>query len=211
MHLESHLAIGWLMGNLVPRADRRFRALVTFSAMAPDLDGVSYLLGPDAYSRAHHVYGHNIFAGIACTILCAALASPGWRIRTTLFAALAFASHWVGDYYFSGWPLMTFWPFSRHDVMYRPRIGLDHPINMVFGYVSLAFLFLSPFVWKRTVFETFWPAMDRLLSGYTQPRTLSCALCHRPTAQQCARCGKPICLRHGKISRQLTITCGCGA
>jgi len=113
MQVECHIAVGWLMGNLVPGADRRFRALITFSAVAPDLDALSYVFGPTAYNNCHHCYGHNIFAGALFTILCTILARPGWRWITALFAALGFASHWLGDYFFSGWPLKTFWPISN--------------------------------------------------------------------------------------------------
>lgn len=207
MQLETHLAIGWLMGNLVPGGDRRLRGLVCFSALAPDLDGVSYVLGPDAYSNSHHVYGHNVFAGIAFTFVCFALSRPGWRLVTTALAAAGCASHWVGDYYLSGWPLMTFWPVSRHEVMYRPRIGLDHPINQVLSIASILFFIVGAFVWKRTIFEFVWPAMDRLLVGLTLPRTDRCAVCERPTAQHCIRCGNALCLRHARLTGGMRVTC----
>jgi hypothetical protein len=211
VQLESHLAIGWLMGNLVPGADRRFRGLVVFSALAPDLDGISYLFGPNAYSHCHHVLGHNIFAGVLFTVICTVLARPGWRRLTMVFAILGFASHWVGDYYFSGWPLMTFWPVSRAEQMYRPRIGLDSPINHVFSYASLVFFVVSTWWWRRTILEPVWPAMDRLLVGLTLPRTLKCATCGRATGQRCCVCGEAVCLRHGRVTRALEVCCGrCG-
>jgi hypothetical protein len=207
MQLESHLAVGWLMGNLVGGADRRFRGLVAFSALAPDLDGVPYLFGPDAYSASHHVYGHNVFFGLLVMVACTLLVPRGWRAKMALLSALGFASHWVGDYYFSGWPLMTWWPLSRDEVMHRPRIGLDHPINHALSYASLTFFVVSTFFWKRTIFEPVWPAMDRLLVGLTRPRTLRCATCQRRTAQQCARCGVAVCLRHGRITRRWLVSC----
>lgn len=207
MQLETHLAVGWLMGNLVQGADRRFRGLVAFSALAPDLDGVSYLLGPDMYSRCHHVLGHNIFAGVLFTLVCTLLARPGWRWMTMCFAVLGFASHWVGDYFFSGWPLMTFWPVSRIEQMHRPRIGLDAPINQVFSYSSLVFFIVSTWWWRRTIFEPVWPAMDRLLVGLTTPRTLRCATCGRATGQRCGTCDKPVCLKHGRVTRKLAVCC----
>ncbi len=207
MQLESHCAVGWLIGNLVPGAGRRVRAIAVFSAMAPDLDGVAYAFGPDAYSRSHHVYGHNVFAGMVFTLFCVWLARPGWRTVVALVAGLGFASHWAGDYYLSGWPLMTFWPISHAEQMYRPRIGLNHPINQMLSYASLLFFVASIWFWHRTIFETVWPSMDRLLVGLTRPRTMHCAICQRRTAQSCSVCGKPLCLRHARISIRTTIHC----
>ena len=126
---------------------------------------------------------------------------------TMLFAALGFASHWIGDYYLSGWPLMTFWPFSRAEQMHRPRIGLDSPINAAFSYKSLAFFVISTWWWRRTIFEPVWPAMDRLLVGLTAPRTLQCAACDRKTGQRCSGCGEPVCLKHGRVTRRFAIQC----
>lgn len=207
MQLESHLAVGWLLANLAPGGGRRFRALVTFSALAPDLDGVSYLLGQDAYAHSHHIYGHNVFAGAVFTILCTALASRGSRRWMLLSATIGFASHWAGDYFLSGWPLMSFWPVSRTEVMFRPRIGLDHPINHVLSFASLIFLAASTWWWRRTVFESVWPAMDKLLSGLTLPRDKRCATCMARTAQTCDTCGAAVCLKHARVTRRLTVQC----
>ena len=79
-------------------------------------------------------------------------------------------------------PSRRTWTVSREEVMYRPRMGLDHPINRVFSYASLLFFVVSTFWWKRTIFETVWPAMNRLLVGLTEARTLSCSTCRRRTA-----------------------------
>jgi hypothetical protein len=207
MQLEAHLAVGWLAGNLVPRSDRRIRALAMFAALAPDLDGVPYLLGPDIYARTHHIYGHNVFAGLLITILCTALAGRRRWLAGLVVGVAGFVTHWVGDYYLSGWPLMTFWPLSRDEVMFRPRIALDHPINHVLSFASLIFLAASIWWWRRTVFESVWPAMDRLLVGLTQPRTLHCTHCQSKTAQRCHRCGQPLCLRHAKLTPRLQIRC----
>lgn len=67
MHVPTHLAISWLIGHsLVERRDRR---LVAWSGVAPDLDALSLLAGPAAYSQYHHVLTHGLLAAFVGTAL----------------------------------------------------------------------------------------------------------------------------------------------
>lgn len=207
MHVEAHLACGWLIANVSRLPSRRDRLLITLSAVAADADGLSYLFGTSAYADWHHVGGHNIFAAGLVVVLASVLtAQAKWWVMG-LLALAGFASHWLGDYFLSGWALETFWPVSRSEVMFRPRIGLDHPINIALSYASLVFMAGSAWLFGRTPLEFVWPKLDALLVSMTRRRDKACAACGGKTNQVCAGCGQPVCLRHARVSTRMVVRC----
>ena len=59
MHIQTHVMSGFCVGDLFPiSAKERFFCML--AASLPDLDGVTYVLGQNAYWATHHVYGHNL-------------------------------------------------------------------------------------------------------------------------------------------------------
>ena len=50
MQVFAHAGIGWILAE-AGRGDRRFRQVVFLASLLPDLDGLSLLFGPEAYSR----------------------------------------------------------------------------------------------------------------------------------------------------------------
>src|SRR5512133_3668578 len=127
MNTEAHLAVGWLLAQFGGEG-RRYRGWVVLSALAPDLDVVTYLLGADTYARWHHVLGHNIFFSLAFSLL-ATLACRRGRMQMFLMTQLGFYSHYFGDYFLTNFSLQFFWPLSDAEFLFSRKIGLDHPIN----------------------------------------------------------------------------------
>jgi membrane-bound metal-dependent hydrolase YbcI (DUF457 family) len=207
MHLESHVACGWLLANLWPGATKRQRFLITLSAAISDADGLTYLVSGDLYAHWHHTVGHNIFAAIAMTTAALLLTRGRQWLPMLLLTQIGFWSHMIGDYFFSGWGVAIFWPLSHNEVMYRPRIGLDHPINIALCYAAYIYCAASIWIHRRTILEFFWPSMDALLIRMFGRRTATCHICSRRTGVLCDTCGKPVCLRHAQITTSLTIRC----
>ena len=54
MHSEAHAGVGWLLGVLAPKSDRRLRARAVGAAVIPDIDAVAYLGGYEAYSKCNN-------------------------------------------------------------------------------------------------------------------------------------------------------------
>ena len=110
MHLPTHLAISWLIGQGLP--GRRDRRLVAWAGVVPDLDALSLLAGAGAFSRFHHSMTHGIVAAVIVTAVCPVLARA--RLRVAGLALLAFHVHLLCDLPGSGvdWPIAYLWPFS---------------------------------------------------------------------------------------------------
>ncbi len=196
MNLETHFACGWVLGNLWPGAARRERFLAVAAALISDVDGLSYLAGESAFSNWHHTVGHNVFVTVPLVVGAALLARKGRTFSTVVMVLLAFLSHMVGDYFLSGWELWPLWPASRWEVMFRPRMGLDHPANVVLSYASFAMMAASLWMWGRSPLELFWPSRDALLARAVRP----CGL-------RCDECGEKLRLNHAVIGRGSRIVC----
>jgi hypothetical protein len=156
MHLPNHLAISWLIGHTLP--ERRDRRLVAWAGVAPDLDALSLLAGEGAFSEYHHVLTHGIVAAIVFTILWTALARQ--RLRVMVLSLVAFHVHLICDLLGSekDWPIVYFYPFSRHEFITPYGWSLASPQN---GIVWLAAVGTTVWVGVkhgRTFAETFLPA-----------------------------------------------------
>ncbi len=212
MNLEAHMAAGWVLGNLVPGENRRFRGIMVAAAMAPDLDGITYLAGGDVYARWHHVLGHNVFVAAAMVAVAAWLARRAGRrwggvAKVGAFAGLALLSHWLGDYYLSNYPLSPWWPVSDFSVKSIHSVGLDHPVNHAIGYASLALMAGSVWIWKRTPLEFVSRELDAHVVNLARDKPLSCQVCARPANELCYSCGAPVCIRHARLDRRFHVQC----
>lgn len=209
MNTEAHLAAGWVLAHCGgPHETRRFRAVVVIAALAPDLDVLSYVFGERAYATYHHAVGHNLFFGALVSLICPAFFS-GWRQRwkVLLFTQLAFWSHFLGDYFFTRFPLEAFWPFSHKGYVYSYRIGLDHPINTFFSYFSFVIFLATALMYGRTPLELLSPELDQRVVNLLKPRRHRCHLCGRGANEACASCGRSVCLRHGRITAGFRVRC----
>ena len=171
------MAAGWLLGNVWPGAGRRERLIALAAASISDLDGLSYLAGQSAYVNWHHTIGHSVITMVPLLLVAGLAARKERMISTILLIELAFVTHLLGDYFFSGWGLQLFWPLSHHEIMFRPRIGLDHPINIALSYLSFALVAASLWIWNCSPLELVWPGADALLVRAVHPHSLRCDEC----------------------------------
>jgi len=127
MNPITHALSGWCLAEAVPRLERRDRAIVVVSAIAPDLDGFGML--PELltrHSRAplfwwtdyHHVLAHNLLFAIIAGAIGALVAGARNRLRVALLAFAAVHVHLLEDLAGSRgpdgyqWPIPYLSPFS---------------------------------------------------------------------------------------------------
>ncbi len=88
MHVPTHLMSGWCVGNLCPLTARE-RVFCMAAASLPDLEGVTYLLGQNAYWDYHHVLCHNL----TFALLAAAALAVSYTRRPLAFVVYLFLAH----------------------------------------------------------------------------------------------------------------------
>ncbi|MCF7762406.1 MAG: metal-dependent hydrolase [Verrucomicrobia bacterium] len=123
----THFLASWMLANTAP-LERRERAIVALSGLAPDIDGLG--LAVDLATRGtawetnwwgeyHHTLGHNLlFALVAGTIALAFARSH--RLKSFALAVTAVHLHLLCDV--GGgrgpegyqWPIPYLWPFAAH-------------------------------------------------------------------------------------------------
>lgn len=208
MNTETHLAVGWILAHLGGgHQTRGFRAAVTFAAVAPDLDALSYVLGRVAYGHIHHALGHNVFFSLAVTAAAIGFCrhSRWWKIF--LFTQLAFYSHYFGDYFFTKFPLVFWWPISDREYLGPWRFGLDHPVNNALSYLSFMVFIVMAMIYRRTPIEIISPALDQRIVNLFRPQPLACHICGGRANERCVECSEPACLRHGRLTRRFAVRC----
>ena len=164
MHIQTHVMSGFCVGDLVPlSAKERFFCML--AASLPDLDGITYILGQNAYWETHHVYGHNLlFALILSGILTLFSAH---RIRCFLLYFLLVHLHFAMDLLGSGegWTIPYFWPFHGMELSISAW-DFDSWQNKAAGLVFLLWCLGIAVFRKRTIFEWIMPGLDRQLAAY---------------------------------------------
>jgi hypothetical protein len=156
MQVPIHLAISWLIGHRLP--ERRDRRLVTWAGVVPDLDALSLLGGAAAYSEYHHVLTHGLVAAVAVTTISTAFARE--RRKVLLLSLLAFHVHVICDLLGSGrdWPIVYFYPFSRHEYLTPYGWPLASPQNAFVWLAAVALTVWIGITRGRTFAEAFLPA-----------------------------------------------------
>jgi len=156
MQVPIHLAISWLIGHRLP--DRRDRRLVTWAGVLPDLDALSLVGGAAAYSEYHHVVTHGVVAAVAVTTVSTAVARQ--RRKVLLLSFLAFHVHLICDLLGSGrdWPIVYFYPFSRHEFYTPYGWPLASPQNACVWLAAVALTLWIGIQRGRTFAEAFLPA-----------------------------------------------------
>jgi membrane-bound metal-dependent hydrolase YbcI (DUF457 family) len=129
MQVPTHLAISWLIGHRLP--ERRDRRLVTWAGVLPDLDALSLLGGAGAFSEYHHVLTHGL---VHVHLLCDLLGSG------------------------RDWPIIYFYPFSRHEFYTPYGWPLASPQNTFVWLAAVALTVWIGITRGRTFAEAFLPA-----------------------------------------------------
>ncbi len=156
MHLPTHLAISWLIGQGLP--ERRDRRLLAWAGVVPDLDALSLLGGAGAFIRFHHSVTHGIVAAVIVTAVCPVMARD--RLRVAGLALLTFHVHLLCDLLGSGvdWSIAYFWPFSNKELFTPYGWPLASWQNISITVVALFSIGWIGVTRGRTFAETFLPS-----------------------------------------------------
>jgi membrane-bound metal-dependent hydrolase YbcI (DUF457 family) len=168
VHLTQHLALSYLLPWRL-RLERRDRAIVALSGLAPDVDApVLLCMGKDAFIEYHHDWTHHL-AGAALAA-AAGLALGRRRAATAALAVAAWCGHLLLDMLGAGernedgswaYPLPLLWPFSDREFHPFP---FSWPLaSWQNGAVMIAALVLMgrlAVVEGRTVLEVFSLRLD---------------------------------------------------
>lgn len=123
MEVFGHAFSGVLLAQLLENDEGKrpprwtWPVLGACATLAPDIDGISALGGPDTFKALHQTYTHNVIAYATLPVLAATLA---WRLtrarfsflRLWLLFQLGMTLHLLGDL-IAQWPLRFFEPFSQ--------------------------------------------------------------------------------------------------
>jgi inner membrane protein len=119
----THFLTGWVLANSVPLT-RRDRALVTLSAVVPDVDGLGILVEALTHNSSHpllwfslyHHSLHNLAFAIVTALIAFILSDQKWK--TALLCFVGFHLHLLEDLVGSRgpdgdqWPIPYLAPFS---------------------------------------------------------------------------------------------------
>ncbi|MBI3557530.1 MAG: metal-dependent hydrolase [Deltaproteobacteria bacterium] len=170
MHPFTHAAAGWLIAQ--PGGSLRDRKLITAAAVIPDVDGLAILGGGDAYSRLHHTFGHNLWAGAAFAVFTFVVARR--RFNTAVLSFVAFNSHIVGDLLGSGedWPIPYFWPVSSRPYSFVPPFQWELVSwqNILITVILIGAIVRIGYKRGRTIVECVSPSADRSICAAIQSR-----------------------------------------
>ena len=206
MQVFAHAGIGWALAE-AGMGDRCFRQAVFLSALLPDIDGLSLVFGVSAYVSYHDRLTHSIPFGLVVSAVAMAVCRKcSWKIL--VFTQLGFWSHIVGDYFFSGWPLALWFPFSRAEIENTRAFWLGHPVNHLLNFAAMGIVYLLGRKFIRTPIEVFSVGFDRKVSNLLfKEKTLVCHCCNKATNERCLICGQPVCARHTVLSLDDNVKC----
>jgi hypothetical protein len=156
MQVPIHLAVSWLIGHRLP--ELRDRRLVAWSGVVADMDALSLLGGAAAYSEYHHVVTHGVVAAVVGTAVWTAFARDRWKVLW--LSLLAFHVHLVCDLLGSGrdWPIVYFYPFSRHEFYTPYGWPLASPENAMVWLAAVALTIWIGITRGKTFGEALLPA-----------------------------------------------------
>lgn len=167
MHIPTHILSGWCAANYL-RCDARQRLLAMIAATAADVDGVSILLGQNAYWAYHHTFGHNFFFALAGALVLTALTprrSGRWFSFTIYFAL--FHLHLLLDYFGSGpgWDIHYLWPLASLTFTNRRAWPFYSWQNLSFFLVLLLWTVWIAWRQRRTPLELIAPRLNHELGS----------------------------------------------
>src|SRR5437773_898948 len=152
----THILASWTTADIARLRDRD-AALVTFSGILPDADGLG--LAVDLYNRLigrnsyyyfqyHHAVLHGIFGAIVIPAALCAFATN--RLRMFVVGFLAVHLHLLCDFVGSRgpdvediWPIAYLGPFSNHWTIQWPgQWRIDSWPNFAFTLLLLVYIFV---------------------------------------------------------------------
>jgi membrane-bound metal-dependent hydrolase YbcI (DUF457 family) len=135
----THTCSGILIGQALrplPAARRQTLMVLGLAAFAPDFDAISYLWGPEVYSRFHHAHTHTMLGVAVLAVLLAGIERRWVReipvARLWALNLTGCSVHLLGDL-IAVWPLRLLWPWTDHDFALRWTGDFDWVVLSVVG------------------------------------------------------------------------------
>ncbi len=204
----AHLQYGWWFAHW-GKFSRGERAAIALAGAAPDLDGLTFLAGGEAFYRYHHILFHNIGSVLGVALLTAPLLRR--RPMVWLLIVFAFAMHMVEDFITSSWDMFPWNPLSPAAVNLTDALpawavqGIFQTLGVVFILGMTIRFYLR---YHRTPLEILSPALDRLVVNYAVlPWRNRCTTCRRRAHFRCEQCSRTACFRHGGVRTGLNVLC----
>ncbi len=180
------------------------------ASLAPDVDGLGLLFGPEAYGRYHHRLTHNLLFGVL--VILSSARGVGWRPVPLGLVSLAFLSHLVGDFFGSGprWPLWPFLPFSDISVLCACQWDLVSWQNTLITIVAMVLTLWLALRHGRTPLEFVHAGLERIVVDTLRLRRhpAPCARCPRRSSLRCHGCARFLCEAHVASWRRFHVLCG---
>ena len=198
------------MAHLGP-TDRATRLWCVLASLAPDLDGLGILFGPEAYLRYHRLFGHTLLFGVGVTLLSARWV--GRRAGALGLVFLAFLSHLLGDFFGGGpgWPLWPFLPFAATELLCPCQWPLVSWQNYAITAAALGVTLAIAVGYGRTPLEFVHAGLDRVVvdTSRFRWRPASCEACPARASLACQGCGRRLCEGHASWRRLRVFCRGC--
>jgi len=152
MYSEVHASLGWCLAE-ASNGDTKLRKWIFLAALLPDLDAITWLFGEDIYFKYHHMLTHGMLFSVILSSLAIYSCKEQSKWKVLLWTQLSFFSHYLGDYFFTRFPMYYFWPFSDATFISENAVPLWHPVNKVFQWVCVVALIGLAVKFKRTPIE----------------------------------------------------------
>lgn len=167
MHIQSHIMSGWCAANCLQLTAReRFFAML--AASLPDMDGVTYFFGQNAYWATHHIYGHNLVFALLLSGGLAAFCTS--KLKSFLLFLGLVHLHFVLDLLGSGegWTIPYWLPFDKTEYAWAFGWDLNDIENKLVGIALLLWCIGIAVCLKRTPLEFLMPKLDQQLAEWAQ-------------------------------------------
>lgn len=167
MHLQTHVMSGWCAANCL-KLTARERFLAMTAAVLPDLDGITYVFGQEAYWATHHIYGHNLLFVLAGSGILAAFCAA--KLKCFLLFFFLMHLHLVMDLLGSGegWTISYWFPFGRGEYAWSFGWDFDSVENKLAGLFFLLWCVWIAIYRRRTPLEWPMPKLDAQLVALAQ-------------------------------------------
>lgn len=167
MHVQTHILLGWNVGNIF-KINPRERFFCMLAASLQDLDGLGIIISQKLYWDYHHILAHGIFFSVFLSLILAFFSEQKLK---TFFIYFALAHmHIAMDILGSGelWGISYFWPISGYSYqspVYWPLFSWQ---NIVFGYFLVFTSLLIVYFRKRTPLEYIMPKLDKKIVAFAE-------------------------------------------
>lgn len=155
----THLLMAFILSYFITK-NWKYRAVMAFGGIIPDIDAVHILFDIEKYYQYHHVLAHPPFMGLAIGVLAVSFfyyvnrfANANIselkkfkfeRLAACKFFMAGFLVHVFGDVIGTDWPVNLLYPFGVLDVTIADYVSVAaiYQINVLFTFASLVAVML---------------------------------------------------------------------